>query len=1504
MKISTSIAVALALLSASASANSDQQPNAAWLQPVSVNKKASYNVTTPWKLDESYAERDIYIVELNDAPVVSYEGANPAYSATAHYFKNSGNTSVQRISGSSQSAVKAYRGFLQGKQQDVLAEIKGKVGKIAPVANYEYALNGFAIQATPEQAAAIAAMPQVSHVERDKIVYLDTDTGPILIGANKVWDGTAAPTLNALQGEGTVIAILDTGINTDHPSFAAVGGDGYAHTNPLGNGAFLGDCAASFPSLCNDKLIGVFSYPDIVNAYADSDVFTKNLQRNGEDYNGHGSHVAATAAGNVLFDVKERVPEADVNESDGIESGFVYDRVSGVAPHANIISYQVCLPGDEGDAYVGCINSAILAALDDVVASGIVDVVNFSVSGGDDPWSSNVNKAWLRVQQAGIFAAHSAGNDGPDDYSTDKYSPWYTVVGATTHGRFINYEKNLTDFSGGNFTPNPMIGTSNTGEITAPIVYAGNYPNSNDPNGDPAQCLEPYPEGTFQGEIVVCDRGDIARIQKAKNVAVGGAGGYVLANVPGGADDLANDVYIVPGIHISTSNAKELRQWLATGSGHMATITASEGGITIDPASADILASFSSRGPNSTISTLTPHLVAPGVNIFAAYSDEQYGHDQTGTAPSDYNYLSGTSMASPHVAGAGALIKQAHPSWTPDQIRSVLMMTATTAVTGEDGVSAANWFEMGAGRIRVDEAIRSSLTLDESRDNYLAANPATGGEPRSLNVPAFTDANCVGTCTLTRTVTAAEAGEWQVSLDVLTDDFDVSVSPSSFALDKGESQTLSVTMNTMAINGNEWAYANLLLTPASGVELHLPVAAFAANGTIPDELEITAHRNHDSYLLPNLLSVEITDFSYVSYGLIPASVVKGSLQGDSDNSDYLDDTSDGIFLQEVTVSEGDIRLVAQTSDVTAIDLDMYILYDKNNNGIPEEGEVVGESTSFTADEYINLRQPEAGRYWILLQNWKPSFASATDTFMLSYAVVDSSPDSSLVLQGPDTTAALAEFDVRLLWDLDDASPGDRFFGAFALGTDNDNPTNLGITSVDIIRGENDVYIDSPSSQRVSVGEISTFSVNVMSNYTSEDRRYAIDVILPDSVTVIPDSVGSGGTVNGNVISWTTLQPALERPTSAYYFTNSITDKTCAASTAISDALSQLSSGRDISAIDTVNSYATYRHPVRFLGNDYAGFTVTKDGYITFANTLGASPWTSQSLPSEVAPNAVIAANWRKTNVNDSSRIGVAGLSDGSAVISWQRMEDAATATELPDFSVWLNAKDNEDMPAVILHYANLTSPQALTGIFGFENAMGTAGLSVPVSELPSHKDLQVCFYPSEANTEAVANLSFNVRLNQDAATGPIEVYARSAVTNVPGTREETSAVYSGVQVEGAPTVSISGNSSITELRGQTYTATVSDPNDDEVNVSWSQVSGPTATLQNSNRPTVTLTAPEIENTATIVLQATATDAMGNTASAQINITVNDRPSSSGGGGAFGWLMLLIIPCLMQRRRSH
>jgi subtilisin family serine protease len=762
---------------------------------------------------------NLYAILLEDASVASYRGGVPGLAPT-----NPSVLGMRKLDANS-PASQAYYDYLVQRQEEFRQFLSQQLGReITYLRTYRWVLNGVVVEMTPQEAEFVRTLPGVRGVAVNEIRQPLTDRGPTWIGAPTLWGprNSADCTVDGgFCGEGIIVGIIDTGINHDHPSFADVGDDGYDHTNPFGAGNYKGDCVSN-PSWCNDKLIGMYDY---TNAGA-------------EDDEGHGSHTASTAAGNFLYNVTLEAPTIS----------FPGLNISGVAPHANIISYRICDAG-------GCDLLNAASAIDQAVADG-VDVLNYSIGGSPlaSPWSpfSLDAQAFLDARDAGVFVATSAGNSGPgaETIGSPAYAPWLLTVGANTHDRaFTNSVINMTTDQG---TTLPDIeGRSITsGYGPAPIVYAGDYGN--------ALCeAGVWPSNQFNGEIVVCDRGVIARVDKSANVADAGGGGMILANDAANGNGLNADMHSIPSVHITYDDGVTLKNWLANGdTGHTATIAGTQ--MIVDAAKyADITASFSSRGPNSTLATqkvIKPDIIGPGVDIIAAVATDGV------RTPPELDVYSGTSMSSPHLAGAAALLIQAHPNWQPAEIQSALMSTSWTQdLVKEDWTTPADPFDVGAGRVDLNVASNAGFLMNITRTEYENADPATGGDPSTLNMPSLATDEFNNSWTWTRTLVATRPGTWEISFD-LPAGMSMTASPATFSFGAaGDAQTVTFTAHGYGFAQDAWYFAQVNFTDTSGASpaAHFPVAvkstcplptaptvSIALNGT---DIELTWNATGDSY---------------------------------------------------------------------------------------------------------------------------------------------------------------------------------------------------------------------------------------------------------------------------------------------------------------------------------------------------------------------------------------------------------------------------------------------------------------------------------------------------------------------------------------------------------------------------------------------------------------------------------------------------------------------------------
>lgn len=850
------------------------------------------------------------------------------------------------------------------------------------------------------------------------------------IGATTVWNGTdLSGDASATMGEGVVVGIIDTGIDPLSPSFAAVGGDGYVHKNPKGK--YFGVCDPehatydpSFP--CNDKLIGAYGYPGTYNPNSPI------------DNDGHGSHTGGTTAGNVVYNAK--IPS---------ENGYMLTKhIAGVAPHANIISYNGC-----------CSAAGLYGAIDQAIIDG-VDVINYSIGGGArDPWEDTDAVGYLNARTAGVMAVTSASNSGPGaaTIGSPADAPWLMSVGASSHN--MVYRNTLKDMTsdGTPSTLSDIVGYSFTkGYGPAKLVYAGDY-------GNPL-CLAGKFNATFDGEIVVCDRGAIARVDKGKNVKANHGGGFVLAEVnkTSGLGAITTDNHYAPGLHVPFSAGKALREWLADGANHYATIGGTT--LTVDDTHGDVVAGFSSRGPNpSAADNIKPDITGPGRYVFAPYCGNEcteYNH------PVYYTVISGTSMSSPHLAGAAALVAGAHTDWDPNMIQSAIMLTAKTTDQWKDkGVVynsagatkdlTADAFDVGSGRVQVGKAISTGVVLKETRANYLKADPKkywdttddTAAQPSKLNIASLGNGTCIGTCGWQRNFTsvASSSETWTLATTAITNGLSLS-SIGSVTLPAGSTGRLDVTADVTSVPVGQWAFGRITMTNSSGryPTVSLPVAVRAASGRVPLKIDIVSDTSSDSKTFKKFEgNVSGSNALAISeYGLVKATETKETLDSDPSNGNAYDSfggKADGAFFITATVPSGAKRLVAEITASDSPDLDLFV----GMGNTPSEAAQKAYAATGAALEYVSIKNPAAGTWWILVQNWAQG--RSNDKLTLNTAVVTGADAGNMTATPSSTTSS--KFNVTVGWS---GIAKGQYYGALGLKGANDTTTdNIGMVPVDL-----------------------------------------------------------------------------------------------------------------------------------------------------------------------------------------------------------------------------------------------------------------------------------------------------------------------------------------------------------------------------------------------------------------------------------------------------------------------
>jgi subtilisin family serine protease len=695
------LAIALAVLAAGAGAGASPTPalqptlTATPLIPVSQvegAKSASGRLarTDASLLGQRSTKPIGVIVKLDYDPLATYAGQIKGLPATSPSVTGKG-LNLRN------DAVRRYAAFVGGVEQRFRDSLHTRVPDAKARAWLRIAYGGVALTLPRNQVAELLKLPGVVAVQRDRLEQPLTDSSPDFIGAPTIYGQLGQTAADA--GKGVIVGVLDTGAWPEHPSYVDHGNlsapppkaDGTPRTCNFGDNPLT---PANDPFVCQRKLISGQPFLNTYNAVLGDEPYPSSAR----DSDGHGTHTSTTAAGG---------PVAHANPL-GIDRGAIH----GIAPGAYVAVYKVCGPQ-------GCFQSDSVQAVGQAILDG-VRAINFSISGGTDPYTDAVELAFLDAYAAGIVVSTSAGNDGPGAATVNHNSPWVLSVAASTQPRTFRSTISLSGSGGASLQ---VSGATIASGITSPlpVVKASDPPYSN------VGCTAPAPAGTFTGKIVACQRGP-NRVLRGFNVLQGGAAGMILYNAQ--PLDVMTDNHWLPTVHINQPESQQLLDFLSAHPGTTASFP--QGSKT--SWQGDRVTYFSSRGPGGD--WLKPDIAAPGLQILAGNTPTPNPAEPVLGPPGNlFQAIAGTSMSSPHVAGSAALVAALHPSWSAGQIKSALETTAKTAgVTKEDGATPADPFDVGGGRVDLTTAGDPGLTFDETAADY-AAGAATPMDRIDLNTP-------------------------------------------------------------------------------------------------------------------------------------------------------------------------------------------------------------------------------------------------------------------------------------------------------------------------------------------------------------------------------------------------------------------------------------------------------------------------------------------------------------------------------------------------------------------------------------------------------------------------------------------------------------------------------------------------------------------------------------------------------------------------------------------------
>lgn len=873
-----------------------------------------------------------YIVQMAGQPLAGYQGGDANLPRTKP-------SPGQKVDPNAPQA-RTYKQHLQERKTDALR--RNGVGPDKVTRQYSVAFNGFAAKMTQSQADQLEKTDGVLRVWKDEIRKADTSRTPGFLGLEGqrgVWQQQFGGDAHA--GEGMIIGDIDSGIWPESESFAAL-------PEPRPDQAQIdkkwkGTCDAGVEEkvTCNNKLIGARYYHEGVQI----NDFEFESPR---DWNSHGTHTASTAGGNHGVD-------ASIN-------GEKMGAISGMAPGARIAAYKALWGTPDGSASGSTVD--LVSAIDDAVADG-VDVINYSISGSTTYVVTPDELAFLGAASAGVFVATSAGNEGDAGPSTVAHnSPWTTTVAASTLDRPVSRDLKLGNGEsytgvglGAGVGPLPLADSSAVALPGMPEEAVKNcfIDADNDVSNGQTPVLDP---AKVKGKIVICARGVTDRTQKSDAVKQAGGLGMVLAN-NGDTESLNADYHVIPTVHVNGTTGKAARAYAAT-EGATATI----GDVSTAIPRAPEMAGFSSYGPALAGGgdLLKPDITAPGSDILASVSPAT-------NDGGDFNYMSGTSMSAPHIAGLATLVAAKHPTWSPIAVKSALMTTATTTDNAGKPIQRnghdATALDYGAGHVTPAKAFDPGVVFDSGVDDWgryacaidqlqlvTEANVCEGLgkiDPSDFNSPSIAIGDLAGTQTVKRTVTSVDerSAQFRAEVDVPAGT-EVEVSPKNFTLAPGESKEITLKVTRTSAKFGDYTFGAMHLRSRGGRDARSPIAvrpvAAAASA------EVTGSGTQGTAPLEVAAGYD---------GTMGAGVA--GLAADKMTEVPTTFETDGVVDVDVPAGTKLLRVATNDADYApGTDLDLTLLKD---------GKTVGTSAGGTAEEVINLTSPAAGKYQMVIDNF-------------------------------------------------------------------------------------------------------------------------------------------------------------------------------------------------------------------------------------------------------------------------------------------------------------------------------------------------------------------------------------------------------------------------------------------------------------------------------------------------------------------------------------------------------
>ena len=522
---------------------------------------------------------------------------------------------------------------------------------------------------------------------------------------------------------------------------------------------------------------------------------------------------------------------------------------------------------------------------------------------------------------------------------------------------------------------------------------------------------------------MLCRRGGNGRVAKSQEVLRAGGKGMILYNVTD-TDNLFSDNFFVPTVHVDNSVGVKIKQYIASTRRPRAQLddTADISHINYAPS----MTIFSSRGPSPTSGDIIkPDITAPGLQVLAGASPIVGADEVQGEL---FQAIAGTSMSSPVVAGMYALLKQAHPDWTPAMAKSALMVTADTHVTDNDRVTQAGPFAMGSGMVNPGvvgapgSMFNPGLVYDAGFNDYLGflceAAPALFGNPtgtcgalasngipttaQNLNYPSISVQDIAGNETITRTVTSVAARTVTFrSVVNAPPGYTAVVSPATLTLAPGASATYTVTFTNVSATTGEWRFGDLTWK-GRGYQVRSPIAVKGVQLAAPPEVTGVGADGSATF---DVKFGYTGAYTAAAHGLVAATATSGIVVQDPDQTPFTADDGGGVVAIDFTVTDTAVARWA-LSDPSADDLDMYLFN--------SAGDLVAQSTNGGTDELIELQLPANDTYTLAVHGWAVSEPAGL-AFSVQSWMVPVASGGSLSVSGPAAAVSGQTASVTATW---------------------------------------------------------------------------------------------------------------------------------------------------------------------------------------------------------------------------------------------------------------------------------------------------------------------------------------------------------------------------------------------------------------------------------------------------------------------------------------------------------